>query len=217
MTNREDEILANIGPTSAADITQTIDFARDSLLVSTQGGGAAESTDATINGSDNNTVASGAVETPNANGIAQINNSPTSSTTFTTNNTTPNTSTTSTSSTNDTNNSPNHSLLTNNTTITTATSNNLTTTNTETNQNEHVPIPNSTTEGASELWASENPPSSASSGFSDDDSLAGTDVGDPKTIEQIVEMVKERGRQGLIKEYAEIRARAPEGTFTQAR
>lgn len=71
--------------------------------------------------------------------------------------------------------------------------------------------------GASELWASENPPSSASSGFSDDDSLAGTDGGDPKTIEQIVEMVKERGRQGLIKEYQEIRARAPEGTFTQAR
>ncbi|XP_054727320.1 tyrosine-protein phosphatase non-receptor type 9 isoform X1 [Anastrepha obliqua] len=67
----------------------------------------------------------------------------------------------------------------------------------------------------SELW-SENPPSSASSGFSDDDSLAGQE-GDPKTIEQIVQMVKEQGRRGLVKEYAEIRNRAPEGTFVHAR
>lgn len=67
----------------------------------------------------------------------------------------------------------------------------------------------------SELWT-ENPPSSASSGFSDDDSLAGAE-GDPKSIEQIVQMVKERGRHGLIQEYAEIRARAPEGTFTNAK
>jgi tyrosine-protein phosphatase non-receptor type 9 len=63
----------------------------------------------------------------------------------------------------------------------------------------------------SDLWT-ENPPSSASSGFSDDDSLIGAE-GDPKTIEQIVDMVKERGRQGLFKEYAEIRSRAPDGTF----
>lgn len=63
---------------------------------------------------------------------------------------------------------------------------------------------------------SENPPSSASSGFSDDDSLAGAE-GDPKTIEQIVDMVRSRGRQGLVQEYADIRARAPEGTFTNAR
>ncbi|TDG39764.1 hypothetical protein AWZ03_013815, partial [Drosophila navojoa] len=68
---------------------------------------------------------------------------------------------------------------------------------------------------AAEFW-SENPPSSASSGFSDDDSLAGQE-GDPKTIEQIVQMVRERGRQGLIKEYTEIRNRAPEGTFLHAR
>ncbi|ETN58602.1 protein-tyrosine phosphatase n9 [Anopheles darlingi] len=47
----------------------------------------------------------------------------------------------------------------------------------------------------SELWT-ENPPSSASSGFSDDDSLAGAE-GDPKTIEQIVQMVRERGKVGL--------------------
>lgn len=66
-----------------------------------------------------------------------------------------------------------------------------------------------------ELW-SENPPSSASSGFSDDDSLAGAE-GDPKTIEQIVQMVRERGKQGLIREYAEIKARAPDGTFTHAK
>lgn len=66
-----------------------------------------------------------------------------------------------------------------------------------------------------EIW-SENPPSSASSGFSDDDSLAGTE-GDPKTIEQIVDMVKLLGRRGLIKEYAEIRSRAPDGTFTNAK
>lgn len=67
----------------------------------------------------------------------------------------------------------------------------------------------------SELW-SENPPSSASSGFSDDDSLAGTE-GDLKTIEQIVDMVRERGRQGLVQEYTEIRGRTPDGTFSNAR
>ncbi|KAH8287710.1 hypothetical protein KR054_011817, partial [Drosophila jambulina] len=72
-----------------------------------------------------------------------------------------------------------------------------------------------TTNGGGEFW-SENPPSSASSGFSDDDSLAGQE-GDPKPIEQIVQMVKQRGRTGLIKEYADIRNRAPEGTFLYAR
>lgn len=66
-----------------------------------------------------------------------------------------------------------------------------------------------------DLWA-ENPPSSASSGFSDDDSLAGGE-GDLKTIEQIVDMVRERGRQGLVQEYADIRGRAPDGVFTNAR
>lgn len=67
----------------------------------------------------------------------------------------------------------------------------------------------------SESWP-ENPPSSASSGFSDDDSLAGAE-GDPKTIEQIVQMVKALGRQGLIREYSDIRNRPPDGTFTHAR
>lgn len=69
--------------------------------------------------------------------------------------------------------------------------------------------------GLVDFWT-ENPPSSASSGFSDDDSLAGQE-GDPKTIEQIVQMVKTLGRQGLVKEYAEIRSRAPDGTFLHAR
>lgn len=68
-----------------------------------------------------------------------------------------------------------------------------------------------------ESWT-ENPPSSASSGFSDDDSLAGSgDGGDYKTIDQVVQMVRERGRGGLMAEYAEIKMRAPEGTFTNAR
>ena len=66
---------------------------------------------------------------------------------------------------------------------------------------------------SNELWS---PPSSASSGFSDDDSLAGQDA-DLKTIEQIVDMVRERGRLGLVQEYTNIRARAPDGTFTNAR
>lgn len=199
MTNREDEILANIGPVPADCSAQTVYFGRDSLLVSTQGGGAAdpvtqEDEPATVNGGD--------AETPNANGIEHtITSSSTSSTT--------------------------NPLIT--TTNITSTSTD-TTTNHETNQNVQLSIPSTEGDGAtvgaptpaaaalSELWTSaENPPSSASSGFSDDDSLAGTDAGDPKTIEQIVEMVKERGRQGLIKEYAEIRARAPDGTFVNAR
>lgn len=74
--------------------------------------------------------------------------------------------------------------------------------------------------GITELHWSENPPSSASpsSGFSDDDSLTGAnDVGDAKSIEQIVEMVKQTGKKGLIKEYAEIRSRQPEGTFEHAK
>ncbi|XP_063697300.1 tyrosine-protein phosphatase non-receptor type 9 isoform X2 [Culicoides brevitarsis] len=82
----------------------------------------------------------------------------------------------------------------------------------ETNQNTEEPE-----ESAVNDWT-ENSPSSASSGFSDDDSLAGVESsGDYKTIEQIVEMVKGLTKQGLIKEYAEIRARPPDGTFTQAR
>lgn len=72
----------------------------------------------------------------------------------------------------------------------------------------------------SDLHWSDNQPASASpsSGFSDDDSLAGAnDIGDAKTIEQIVEMVKKLGKKGLIKEYAEIRARQPSGAFDIAK
>ncbi len=70
-----------------------------------------------------------------------------------------------------------------------------------------------------DLHWSENPPSSASpsSGFSDDDSLTGAQDGDPKTIEQIVDMMRSMGRKGLIKEYAEMRARQPDGTFEHAK
>lgn len=77
-------------------------------------------------------------------------------------------------------------------------------------------ITNSSTNHESS-WT-ENPPSSASSGFSDDESLAGSgEVGDYRTIDQVVEMVRERGRHGLMGEYAEIKMRAPAGTFTNAR
>ncbi|XP_017055441.1 tyrosine-protein phosphatase non-receptor type 9 isoform X2 [Drosophila ficusphila] len=94
-------------------------------------------------------------------------------------------------------------------------SNNTTTTNTTAAGGAGGAGAGGTTNGGGEFW-SENPPSSASSGFSDDDSLAGQE-GDPKPIDQIVQMVKQRGRHGLIKEYADIRNRAPEGTFLHAR
>lgn len=91
-------------------------------------------------------------------------------------------------------------------------------------QNVHPELENESNRDASlatngeqmnEMW-SENPPSSASSGFSDDDSLA-CNEGDPKTIDQIVKMVCELGRNGLTREYQEIKARAPDGTFSHAR
>lgn len=69
-----------------------------------------------------------------------------------------------------------------------------------------------------DIWGEEagvNPPSSASSGFSDDDSLHGD--GAAMTIDQIVDSVRERGRIGLIQDYAEIRARPPDGSFNIAR
>lgn len=55
-------------------------------------------------------------------------------------------------------------------------------------------------------WVEEgnlNPPSSASSGFSDDDSLHGD--GAALTAVQLVDYVRDRGRSGLMQEYAEIR------------
>ncbi|XP_017063998.1 tyrosine-protein phosphatase non-receptor type 9 isoform X2 [Drosophila eugracilis] len=96
-----------------------------------------------------------------------------------------------------------------------AADNNSTITNATTTAGAGAGAAGGTTNGGGEFW-SENPPSSASSGFSDDDSLAGQE-GDPKPIDQIVQMVKQRGRHGLIKEYADIRNRAPEGTFLHAR
>lgn len=60
------------------------------------------------------------------------------------------------------------------------------------------------------------PPSSASSGFSDDDSLH-CDISQGTTLEQFVEMVRTKGRLGLIQDYAEIRSRMPEGSFNHAR
>ena len=61
------------------------------------------------------------------------------------------------------------------------------------------------------------PPSSASSGFSDDDSLHG-DVGlQTVTIDQFIENVHSRGRAGLIAEYAEIKQRPPDGSFNNAK
>ncbi|KAF2886990.1 hypothetical protein ILUMI_19183 [Ignelater luminosus] len=67
-------------------------------------------------------------------------------------------------------------------------------------------------------WAEEanlNPPSSASSGFSDDDSLHGD--GTALSMPQLVDYIRERGRSGLVQEYAEIRSRPPDGTFNVAR
>lgn len=60
------------------------------------------------------------------------------------------------------------------------------------------------------------PPSSASSGFSDDDSLH-CDIGHGITLDQFVEGVRSRGRVGLVQDYAEIRARPPDGSFNHAR
>ena len=60
-----------------------------------------------------------------------------------------------------------------------------------------------------------NPPSSASSGFSDDDSLHGD--GAALTMPQLVDYVRDRGRSGLMQEYAEIRSRPPDGTFNVAK
>lgn len=59
------------------------------------------------------------------------------------------------------------------------------------------------------------PPSSASSGFSDDDSLHCDAQG--LSIEQFVQTVQTKGRSGLITEYQEIKARPPDGTFNHAK
>lgn len=58
--------------------------------------------------------------------------------------------------------------------------------------------------------------SSASSGFSDDDSLHDSGSGGLSLVE-FVESVRSKGRFGLSAEYAELKARPPDGTFTHAR
>lgn len=60
------------------------------------------------------------------------------------------------------------------------------------------------------------PPSSISSGFSDDDSLR-CDSSQSLTISQFVEIVVKKKRAGLFREYEEIKSRSPVGTFNAAR
>ncbi|XP_022178040.1 tyrosine-protein phosphatase non-receptor type 9 isoform X2 [Myzus persicae] len=60
------------------------------------------------------------------------------------------------------------------------------------------------------------PPSSVSSGFSDDDSLR-CDSSQSLTISQFVEYVLKKKRAGLIREYEEIKTRSSDGTFTVAK
>lgn len=60
------------------------------------------------------------------------------------------------------------------------------------------------------------PPSSISSGFSDDDSLR-CDSSQSLTISQFVEIVVKKKRAGLIREYDEIKTRSPVGTFNASR
>ncbi|KAJ8688513.1 hypothetical protein QAD02_024308 [Eretmocerus hayati] len=69
------------------------------------------------------------------------------------------------------------------------------------------------------------PPSSASSGFSDDDSLHGSELANGVAAaaaqllspEQLIESMHARGRAGLVAEYAEIKQRPPDGTFNNAK
>lgn len=71
--------------------------------------------------------------------------------------------------------------------------------------------------GTDEAPSPVQPPSSASSGFSDDDSLHG-DLGlQAVTMEQFIADIHSRGRPGLIAEYAEIRQRPPDGQFNNAK
>jgi len=60
------------------------------------------------------------------------------------------------------------------------------------------------------------PPSSVSSGFSDDDSLR-CDSSQSLTISQFVEYVLKKKRAGLIREYEEIKTRSSDGTFNVAK
>lgn len=60
------------------------------------------------------------------------------------------------------------------------------------------------------------PPSSASSGFSSEDSLH-CDISNGLTIEQFVEYVRNKGHSELVAEYVEIKLREADGSFNHAR
>ncbi|XP_050721282.1 tyrosine-protein phosphatase non-receptor type 9-like isoform X5 [Eriocheir sinensis] len=60
------------------------------------------------------------------------------------------------------------------------------------------------------------PPSSGSSGFSDDDSLH-CDDGQGFTLEEFVRHLRDKGRQGLYHDYTQIKSRPPDGTFENSR
>ena len=60
------------------------------------------------------------------------------------------------------------------------------------------------------------PNSSGSSGFSDDDSLPFDDR-TGLTLAEFVEHLKQKGRRGLLDEYAEIISKTPDGTFDISR
>ncbi|XP_069936492.1 tyrosine-protein phosphatase non-receptor type 9 isoform X1 [Cherax quadricarinatus] len=60
------------------------------------------------------------------------------------------------------------------------------------------------------------PPSSGSSGFSDDDSLH-YDDGRGFTLEEFVRHLRDKGRQGLYHDYTQIKSRPPDGTFENSR
>lgn len=63
---------------------------------------------------------------------------------------------------------------------------------------------------------SPTPNSSGSSGFSDDDSLPFEERAG-LTLPEFVEHLKQKGRRGLLDEYAEIISKNPEGSFNASR
>ncbi|XP_046489055.1 tyrosine-protein phosphatase non-receptor type 9 isoform X2 [Neodiprion pinetum] len=71
--------------------------------------------------------------------------------------------------------------------------------------------------GSDEAPSPVQPPSSASSGFSDDDSLHGDLALQAVSMEQLIEAVHTRGKVGLVSEYMEIRQRPPDGSFNHAK
>ncbi|XP_063993455.1 tyrosine-protein phosphatase non-receptor type 9 isoform X3 [Diachasmimorpha longicaudata] len=71
--------------------------------------------------------------------------------------------------------------------------------------------------GSDEAPSPVQPPSSASSGFSDDDSLHGDPGLQAVTMVQLIEAIHSRGRAGLVADYTEIRHRPPDGSFNNAK